>query len=128
VRSRGQEIAIGRYGKRARASQALVCVITAAVELLIFIPGCLNPRPEELPSRESTQPVAPEPAPVPDRESCGDNPLLGGCELPDEDINGDPIISPPAADPEPAETLDGTLDISGSPGAGDAGTPADGGL
>jgi mono/diheme cytochrome c family protein len=42
-----------------------------------------------------------EPSVEPPRETCEDNPLLAGCDLPDQDINGDPIAPPeqPASDP-----------------------------
>jgi mono/diheme cytochrome c family protein len=42
--------------------------------------------------------TTPEPTPqAPDREDCEDNVLLAGCEVPDDDINGDPIPDPPPA-------------------------------
>jgi hypothetical protein len=101
-----------------------VCVVATAAELFIAIPGCLNPRPEELPSHEDL-PTEPEPARMVERESCDDNPLLSGCALPDQDVNANPI-SPPAAEPAPEPVID-TLDISAAPADADAGSPTDAG-
>jgi hypothetical protein len=98
--------------------------VVATGELFIAIPGCLNPRPEELPSHEDL-PTEPEPARSVERESCEDNPLLAGCSLPDQDINANPI-SPPAAEPAPESVTD-TLDISAAPADADAGSSIDAG-
>jgi mono/diheme cytochrome c family protein len=50
-------------------------------------------------------PVTPEPAvQTPERENCDDNPLLAGCVLPDEDIDGNVIDQPDA----PADNTPGT--------------------
>jgi hypothetical protein len=70
----------------------------AAVALGLFLQlaGCLNPRPEELPSGSTSND-----APVVERESCGSNPLLAGCELPDSDITGNPIGGDGVADESP---------------------------
>jgi mono/diheme cytochrome c family protein len=43
---------------------------------------------------------------APIRETCEDNPLLAGCDLPDEDITGAPIPDRPA-DPAPVDPADG---------------------
>jgi hypothetical protein len=81
----------------------------AAVALGLFLQlgGCLNPRPEELPSGTTSNNV-----PGVERESCGSNPLLAGCELPDMDINGTPVAG------------DGVADQSDEPGAAAPGAPA----
>jgi hypothetical protein len=63
--------------------------------------GCLNPRPEELPSTYSIE-GAPGPDPAPTRETCDDNPLLGDCELPEADVNAAPADESDA--PPPGES------------------------
>jgi hypothetical protein len=113
-----------------RAPFALVCCVAAALELFFAIPGCLNPRPEELPSSGNDDgqsgPVVPL---TPQRETCEDNRLLAGCadSLPDEDINGDPIAiqNPPAATvPAPVTPSPPNFGGGGDAGA-DAGVPSD---
>jgi hypothetical protein len=99
--------------------------------------GCLNPRPEELPSTQFSLPD--EPTPVePVRETCDDNALLGGCSLPPSDINDDPIEAPPSQTPDnlngegapQAQPAAGSeMGGAGGGGDGDAGSdvPADAG-
>jgi mono/diheme cytochrome c family protein len=41
-----------------------------------------------------------------ERETCEDNPLLAGCDLPEEDINGDPIDVPEPVDQGPGNAPD----------------------
>jgi mono/diheme cytochrome c family protein len=53
---------------------------------------------------------------VPDRETCDDNPLFAGCELPDTDINGDPID---VEDDAPAATDDNADDADDEDDLGD---------
>jgi hypothetical protein len=94
--------------------------------MLLAAPGCLNPRPEEDPSVDSSEGIEPggvKPS-TPIRESCDDNPYLTGCDVPDQDDNG--------ADPEPANggALPGAPEAPADvgvadAGAADAGAPAD---
>lgn len=88
---------------RARRALLAACAAFMAVAGL-GLPGsgCLNPRPEELPSDYVTEPNSAEPVAAPTRETCDDNPLLGGCELPEQDINADPVDDDDA--PPPSET------------------------
>lgn len=80
-------------------------------------PGCLNPRPEELPS--SLEPVPSAPVVDSPRETCEDNPLLTGCAapVPDQDLNGNPA-SPGNAEAEPASPGADNVD-AGAGGAED---------
>lgn len=108
----------------------------AAVALGLPGSGCLNPRPEELPSAEASRPNADFGA-GPVRETCSDNPLLAGCDLPPTDINDEPVSETPApgtesnvvddGTPEPAAPGDEAAGPAGGGGGGDAGTPADAG-
>ena len=50
--------------------------------LMLGAGACRESRPEEQASDDSEDTVA---APV--RETCGDNPLLAGCSLPESDVN-----------------------------------------
>jgi hypothetical protein len=93
-----------RDGARRRPALLAACAaFVAAVALGFPGSGCLNPRPEELPSADFGAPGSPTPV----RETCDDNPLLGACELPVQDINGEPLPSesnddeaaPPSATP-----------------------------
>jgi mono/diheme cytochrome c family protein len=43
---------------------------------------------------------------TPIRETCEDNPLLAGCELPDTDVNNNPITPTTPAQPDPADQPD----------------------
>jgi len=73
----------------------------AAVALGLFLQlsGCLNPRPEELPSGSSS----PNTPGFAERETCESNPQLGGCELPDSDINAGPGDGDLSDNPSDAE-------------------------
>lgn len=86
---------------RRRAWLAALAALVTVVALGLPGSGCLNPRPEELPSAEDNQPLAPV------RETCDDNPLLAGCSLPEQDISGDPI---PAPAPAASDPLSGASD------------------
>jgi hypothetical protein len=123
--------------RRRRALLAACAAFMVVVALGVPGSGCLNPRPEELPSADAQQNNTPD-API--RETCDDNPLLAGCELPDQDINAAPADegdSPTPSEtpsnlggqgaPEPAAPGD-EAPASGAAG-GDAGadTPADAG-
>jgi hypothetical protein len=119
-------------GVRRRALLAACAALVAAIALGVPGSGCLNPRPEELPSGSDPDLL---PATEPMRETCEDNPLLAGCDLPDEDINGNPIDAPPAdlndpgaPEPQPSSTPEAGASTSGA-GGGDAGSdvPADAG-
>ena len=101
--------------------------------------GCLNPRPEELPSA-NLLPETPESDLAPIRETCDGNPLLVGCELPEEDINGETVSDDGVPVPGDTPGLSGetapqpTAPADEAPGGGDgaggdAGTdiPADAG-
>jgi hypothetical protein len=122
----------GRDGARGRRALLAACAAFLAV-VALGLPGsgCLNPRPEELPSADFGLPgMAP-----PERETCDDNPSLGGCELPSEDINGDVVseegrplddapVDPgdsPSQDPEPSASGNPAEGAAGA-GGGDAGT------
>jgi hypothetical protein len=113
----------------------LACVLAAALAPLGTMPGCsnpepeerLNPRPEELPSGDDRN-QSPSPSPTRSQdETCDDNPLLAGCELPDMDINGNPALENPA----PANTAPAPqTPESAAPGASTANPedePADAG-
>jgi hypothetical protein len=98
---------------------AACAAFVAAVTLGLPGSGCLNPRPEEVPGADAN---LFEPAMV-ERETCEDNPLLAGCDLPDEDINGAPVEAPA---PNPTD-LDGPEPESPPPGdAPEAGASAGG--
>jgi hypothetical protein len=101
--------------------------------------GCLNPRPEELPSADITG-ITPGADPAPMRETCSDNPLLAECELPEADINAAPADESDAPPPgestglsgesPPEPMAPGDAPAGGGGGSdGDAGTdiPADAG-
>lgn len=110
-----------------------------ALGLILQLSGCLNPRPEELPSASQLDPVVPGGV----RETCESNPLLSGCELPASDINDapnggdlsenpqDPGPDAPGAapSPEPEEVGAGDASTTDTPDAGrstealDAGSP-----
>lgn len=131
----------GRAPSARRALLAACAAFIAVVALGLPGSGCLNPRPEELPSADSTQPNSPDPALSPIRETCDDNPLLAGCDLPDQDINADPVSDDGATSPgetpsnlggesAPEPAAPGDEAPSGGDGAGgDAGAdnPADAG-
>jgi hypothetical protein len=101
--------------------------------------GCLNPRPEELPSADLSLPNSPETGPEPSRETCDDNPLLGDCELPESDINAAPADENDAPPPgestglsdegAPQPSAPASEAAGGGGGDADAGsdTPADAG-
>jgi hypothetical protein len=130
----------GRASSARRALLAACATFMAVVALGLPGSGCLNPRPEELPSADFTQPNTPDESLTPIRETCDDNPLLAGCDLPEQDINADPVSDdgaspgePPAnlgGESAPEPTAPGDEAPSGGDGAGgDAGadTPADAG-
>jgi len=50
---------------------------------------------------DNEEPVAPI------RETCEDNPLLAGCDLPDQDIDGNDIPARPEPTPDPVDPADG---------------------
>ena len=75
---------------------------------------------------------------TPVRETCADNPLLAGCDLPETDSDDSPLTPEPTepppslGDPEPDSEEEGPAPSPGAAGAaaGDAGaddTPADAG-
>jgi hypothetical protein len=121
-----------RHTARGRR-RGLAAVAGAVLGLLLAPPGCLNPRPEEDPSYGGNGDFAP---PVPQSQTCEDNPTLAGCGRTPDDISdgngvddadeetspGNPTEGPaseaPAAPPSP-EDAGVTLD-AGSDG-GDAG-------
>ena len=85
------------------------CAIRWALLCLVLgVPSCLNPVPDEFPS---SQPVTVE------RESCDDNPYLVGCEPP-------PAEAPPELNP-PLNGEEVTPPDEGE--EPDAGAPPDGG-
>jgi hypothetical protein len=113
-----------------RASAGVLCILTALAPLFITIPGCLNPRPEELPS--SADGIAPgAAAATPVRESCGDNPALAGCGVADTNVSDNPAAGGTSSNDSDAP---GSSPDEGSPvgfgaeSAGDAGTPTDAGV
>jgi hypothetical protein len=123
-----------------RTLLAACAAVVAAAALGFPGSGCLNPRPEELPSSQFSLP-GDEPRPAePVRETCDDNPLLAECELPETDINADPIDAPPsqtpgdlsgqaAPDPQPAAGTEMAGGAAAGEAGGDAGTaPADAGV
>jgi hypothetical protein len=85
--------------------------------------GCLNPRPEELPSANVTE-NTPGSAPAPTRETCSDNPLLGECELPEADINAAPADE---GDAPPSGESTGLSDEGSPQPSAPASEPAGGG-
>jgi hypothetical protein len=105
------------------------CFVAAALELSLAVPGCLNPRPEELPSSSNDQGAGNVVPLAPMADTCDDNPLLAGCgdELPDTDINGEPIAasepSPPASATGLADEGAADADASADAGAADAAAP-----
>ena len=112
----------GPFG-RLRSLAAGLAIVVAALGLGFPGSGCLNPRPEELPSGANGE--AERPAEVL-RETCEDNPLLAGCALPETDVNADDIgndeSDAPPADPEPPLNLGGAG--ASDDGGGDAGVSA----
>jgi len=110
--------------QRAPGWAVLGAVLGLLLAGLVAVPGCLNPRPEEDPSAlELADPADPtdvsaDDAPGAqdiDRESCDDNPLLGGCE-PSPSPGANVGAPPPASEEEPAAPAD-----AGAPSVGDAG-------
>jgi hypothetical protein len=121
--------------RSARARRALLAACAAFMVVVgLGFPGsgCLNPRPEELPSADLTQPNSPDPGSAPIRETCDDNPLLAGCDLPDQDINDSPVSEPPAdtagnlGEGSPEPTAPGDAPSGGDNGAGGDGAGGDG--
>lgn len=118
---------LGGHAK-ARALLAALAALLVVAGLGLPGSGCLNPRPEELPSSD------PEVV-TPVRETCDDNPLLVGCELPSEDVDDQPMSVPDAIEGPDLDLVDDDAPPSDpAPGAagaspGDAGTepPADAG-
>jgi hypothetical protein len=119
---------------RRRALLAAFAAVVAFVGLAVPGSGCLNPRPEELPSSGPSGVDDDVAAPV--RETCDDNPLLAGCDLPETDIEENTLTPEPTAPPPSLGSApDSEEDTAPSPGAagagaGDAGsddTPADAG-
>ena len=101
---------------------------SVALGLLLAAPGCLNPRPEEDPSIDSTEGIEPgnEDNPsAPVRESCDDNPYLAGCEAPDQDSVAEPAPAAGGATPGAPAPADSSGADAPDAGAGDAGLPAD---
>lgn len=130
-----------RHERLGRRALLAACAAFMVVVALGFPgSGCLNPRPEELPSAEFSLPNSPESNPAPTRETCSDNPLLGDCELPEADINAAPADEDDAPPPSestglsgesaPEPSAPGSEPAGGGGGSdGDAGTdiPADAG-
>jgi hypothetical protein len=93
--------------------------------MLLAAPGCLNPRPEEDPSVDSTEGIVPGGKPSsPVRESCDDNPLLAGCTGADQDVDED---SAPEPGPASGGSAPGAPEAPADVGAADAG-PVDAGV
>jgi hypothetical protein len=119
----------------------LPCAISGAVlALVLAAAGCqsdvdpdpgLNPRPEDFPSANAPGPASPE-ASI-ERETCDDNPLLAGCEPPQDlgpvtDGNGKPLPEAPSgsigAGQDAGPNVDATLGLdAGALRASDAGAP-----
>lgn len=89
--------------------------LAVALGLFLQLSGCLNPRPEELPSASQLDPVVPGGV----RETCENNPLLTGCELPESDINDAPNGSDLSENPQ--DPSSGAPGASPSPGPEDVG-------
>jgi hypothetical protein len=106
-----------------RSSSGL-CLAAAAVGIAWFIaiPGCLNPRPEELPSTLNVAPIVPGPGPV--SEMCSDNPYVAGCAAPDENVSN-PTSSAPEAAPAPQAPGFVAVGDAGSSTQADAGAVSD---
>ena len=102
---------------------------SVALGVLLAAPGCLNPRPDEDPSVDSTEGIEPgeqQPS-TPVRESCDDNPYLTGCEdnvaVPDNDSAEEGTPANGGAAPGAPE---GPPDVGvADAGAADAGPPTD---
>jgi hypothetical protein len=109
-------------------SSSRLCLAAAAVGIAWFIaiPGCLNPRPEELPSTLDVEPIAADPVagPGPVRETCSDNPYLAGCAAPDEGVSN-PASSAPEAAPAPQAPGFVAVGDAGSGTQADAGAVSD---
>jgi hypothetical protein len=102
-----------------------VAAVALGIAVSAAIPGCLNPRPEELPSTLETQAVVPNPdegGVV--RETCSDNPLLAGCAPPDA-VGGLPTVSSPNSPPLPSAPSPQDVGDAGDGTAGDAGGRSD---
>jgi Ca-activated chloride channel family protein len=69
---------------------------------MLLFAACNDPRPEELPSSSFAGGLEP----AVQRESCGGNPSLAGCDLPSADIGGNPIASSSEANAGAAEDAD----------------------
>jgi hypothetical protein len=122
---------------RGRTLLAACAALVFALALGVPGSGCLNPRPEELPSGSgSDSPLYGLEAsgPTPMRQTCEDNPLLAGCDLPETDINEEPNANAGATPEVPEEAspgasdpaLTGTDDMdapAGGAAVGDAGSP-----
>lgn len=100
-------------------------IAALALGLFLQLSGCLNPRPEELPSGSASNDVPG----VPVREACDSNPLPAGCGLPESDMNGAPVSAGDLSDdadapgaPAPGYAPE---DLSGSDGDGGAGAGDD---
>jgi hypothetical protein len=104
-----------------RSLSGLCLAISAA---FIAIPGCLNPRPEELPSMLDTEPVVADPTSGPVRETCSDNPYLAGCAAPDPGA-GNAADSAPEESPAPGARGFGGVDDAGDGTQADAGATSD---
>ena len=96
--------------------------LAVALGSFLQLSGCLNPRPEELPSASQLEPVVPDGV----RETCESNPLLTGCDLPESDIDDAPNGGDLSEGPE--DPGSGAPGAAPSPepegaGAGDASTP-----
>jgi hypothetical protein len=100
-----------------------LAVVAVGIAALIAIPGCLNPRPEELPSSQNTSVTDPG-LPGPVRETCADNPYLGGCSLPDDSVNS-PAGSAPESSPMPGAPGFGAVGDAGDGTEADAGAGSD---
>jgi hypothetical protein len=87
------------------------------------MPGCLNPRPEELPSTLETVAIVPGSDDGPVRETCGDNPYLAGC-APADPIAGESGNSTPVP-PSPAAASPSVEDVGDAGDGAEAGTLSD---
>jgi hypothetical protein len=110
----GHEPAVGREGARRRPGLLAACAaFVVAVALGFPGSGCLNPRPEELPSADFGAPGTPPPV----RDTCDDHPLLGDCDLPAQDINGEPLPSGSSEDEAaPRDPAPVDVDANGASG------------
>jgi hypothetical protein len=82
-------------------------LVGGMVGWVVAISGCLNPRPEDFPSRSDSEPS--RDLAVPGAvETCGDNPQLAGCDPAEGNAVG--LEPEGAADTDAASPLDAGVD------------------